>query len=208
MTKQANDKTEQVDNLPALPIDPVIEKELEDSEGVLELDDFTIKMKPREKVFQVSYDASWTDVNEIPPVILFSSEVYWAQFDGKEYRKRPLDDPPPESDIENWAKYGKLSVFHTKYGRGGFLLSPTGVLAFKAYFQKWKRLGIEIFGKPVKIYSRVTKTQKGFVLNIPQFLPGWNYVAQDLPEPANSDPPELEHKDSDHVVELDDDIPF
>lgn len=206
MNKQVNKETSQNDNLPALPIDPATAKELENPENVLEFDDFTLKMRPREKGFQVSYDANWQDVVEIPPLILTSSEVYWAQFDGTEYRKRPLDDPPPKGEKDQWAKYGKLGVFDTKYGRGGFLLAPSGVLAFKAYFQKWKRLGVDVFGKPLRISSRVTKTQKGYIINVPQFLPGWINEVTDPPQPTNSDPPVLDH--TDYAVKPDDDIPF
>jgi len=206
MEKQASKQKSQSENLPALPLDPVIAKELGNTEGVLELDDFTIKMKPREKGFQVSYDTNWQDVAEIPPLILTSSEVYWAQFDGTEYKKRALDDPPPENEKDQWAKYGKLGVFHTKYGRGGFLLAPSGLTSFKAYFQKWKRVGVDIFGKTLRVSSRVTKTQKGYVINVPQFLPGWINGVTSPPEPTNSDPPAIDQ--ADYVLEPDDDIPF
>lgn len=211
MNKKTNNKAEQIDNLPALLLDPIIEEELENPEGVFQLDDFTIKMKPREKGFLVMYDQGWQEVDTVPPLILVSCEVYWAQFDGTEYIKRDLTDPPPKKETDKWDKYGKLGVYHNEYGRGAFLLTPSGVLAFKGYFQKWKKDNVDVFNKPVRINSRVTKTGNGYIINVPSFLPGWIHEMAGLPAPtypelADDDPPALEH--SDYTVESDDDIPF
>ena len=87
-----------------------------------------------------------------------------------------------------------------KYGQGAFILAPSGVLAFKGYLQKWKRQGVDVFGKPVRIGSRVTKTAKGFIINVPRLLPGWTNEVADLPEPANANHAE--------TTTIEDDVPF
>ncbi len=136
MTKQTTNKIEQIDNLPALPIDPVIVGELENPEGVLQLDDFAVKCKPKERNFQVSYDGeNWETVDALPDFVLVSSAVYWSHYDGQKYHTKPLDDPPDENDSRKWDKSGKLSLFHPKYGQGAFLLAPSGLLAFKGFLQ-------------------------------------------------------------------------
>ena len=140
-------------------IDPDTEEELGDLEGVIEIDDFTIKMKPREKGFLVSYDQDWELLETIPLLELHGCEIYWAHYDGTMYHRRPLSDPPSKRERDKWQKLGKLSVYHPKYGKGGFLLTASGVRAFKGYRAKWAKQSVDVFGRPVKISSRLTKTQ-------------------------------------------------
>jgi hypothetical protein len=147
----------------------------------------------------VKYDADFEPLDSLPPLYLASLEIYWAMFDGTEYKKRDLNDPPPKKQADKWKKRGKLTVNHPKYGQGGFLLAPSGVLAFKSFHRKWKDQGIDVFGKPVKIGSRTAKTQAGYIINVPKFLPGWIDEVGQLPEPVQE------------VVidnDVDDDVPF
>lgn len=201
MTKQTNEQTVENENLPALPINNATQQELDDPEGVLILDDFTIKMdKDKKRGFLVKYDADWESVDTLPPLALASLEIYWAMFDGTEYKRRDLDDPPPKKEADKWKKHGKLTVYHPKYGQGGFLLAPSGVLSFKSFNRKWKDQGIDVFGKPIKIGSRTAKTKAGFVINVPKFLPGWIHDVTSLPESAtNTD---------DYPVDADNNIPW
>lgn len=179
-------------------IDPNTEEELDNLNGVIEIDDFTLKCKPREQGFLVNYDQGWEDLANLPLLELHGVEIYWAYYDGTTYHRRSLDDPPPKKELSKWDKLGKLLVFHPKYGKGGFLLTASGVRAFKGYRAKWARQNVEVFGRPVKITSRLTKTQAGFLLNVPKFLPGWIHEVGDSVPPVETEA----------NVENSDDVPF
>jgi hypothetical protein len=180
MSKPKNNET-----LPAVTINEATEKELADEEGVLELDDFSIKMnKDAKRGFSVKYADDWEAVEELPPMHLAAVEVYWAQYTGSEYLKRELNDPPPEKEADAWKKHGKLTVHHSQYGQGGFLLAPSGVLAFKAFVQKWRKQGVDVLNKPIKIGYRVAKTKAGYIIVVPKFLPAWIHQVDALPEPT------------------------
>jgi hypothetical protein len=213
MAKQTNEQTIQTDNLPALPVDEATAKELEDTEGVLELDDFTIKMdKDRKWGFKIIYADKWEEVDALPLFVLTSSEIYYAHFTGETYIRRDLNDPPPEEEADKWGKHGKLTIYHPKYGQGGFLLAPSGVIAFKSYVQKWKKQGVDVFGDTVKILSRTVKTKKGFTLNVPRFIPGqlkeMSQVTISYEPDSPTSEPDPSVVDAVDVDETEDDIPF
>jgi hypothetical protein len=179
-------------------IDASTEEELENLNGVIEIDDFTLKCKPREQGFLVNYDSGWEDLPTLPLLELHGIEIYHAHYDGTTYHRRSLSDPPPRKESSKWDKLGKLAVCHPKYGKGGFLLTASGVRAFKGYRAKWAKQGIDVFGRLVRISSRLTKTQAGFLLNVPKFLPGWVHEVSDSTPPAEAEV----------NVENCDDVPF